>query len=102
MGTLRSRKSRCNQWFGDSPVLEDIKRQQLINEYYRRDNARWEAAVIPTEFYNAVAKEFNCDPEHLKMAKVVVYPGSAPMLELTIELNAQQAKALHWIREEVK
>ena len=55
--------------------------------------------MIPVEFFNAIAKEFNCDPEHLKMARVVVYPGSAPMLELTIELNAQQAKALHFIKE---
>ena len=55
--------------------------------------------MIPVEFFNAIAKEFSCDPEHLKMAKVVVYPGCAPMLELTIELNTKQAKALHWIME---
>ena len=55
--------------------------------------------MIPTEFFECIAKEFNCDPEHLKMTKVVVYPGCAPMLELTIELNAQQAKALHFIKE---
>ena len=55
--------------------------------------------MIPTEFFNALAKEFKCDPERLKLAEVIVYPGCAPILKLHIELNAQQALALHWINE---
>ena len=55
--------------------------------------------MVAVEFYEDIAKEFKLDPERLKMAKLSLYPGSTPLLELTIELNAQQAKALHWIKE---
>ena len=55
--------------------------------------------MVPVEFLNSIAKEFTIEEDRLKMAEIVLYPGSAPMLKLTIELSAQQAKALHWIKE---
>ena len=55
--------------------------------------------MIPLKFYNEIAKEFNVEPEHLKMVELVLYPGSAPLFKLTVELNAQQTNALHWIVE---
>mgnify|MGYP001481480031 CR=1 FL=1 len=58
-----------------------------------------EEPMVPVEFLHSIAKEFTIEEGRLKMAKIIIYPGSAPMIELTVELNAQQAKALHFIKE---
>ena len=55
--------------------------------------------MIPLKFYNEIAKEFHVEPEHLKMVELVLYPGSAPLFKLTVEMNARQAYAMHWINE---
>ena len=57
--------------------------------------------MIPLKFYNEIAKEFHVEPEHLKMVELVLCPGHAPSCKLTVELNAKQTNALHWIREDV-
>lgn len=55
--------------------------------------------MVPVKLYNEIAKEFGINVEHLKMAQLTFYPGSTPMLQLTIELDARQVNALHWIKE---
>jgi hypothetical protein len=57
--------------------------------------------MIPADFYNAIAKEFHVDPERLVSAAIALDKYSAPELTLTIIMNEQQAKALHFIKEAV-
>jgi hypothetical protein len=59
-----------------------------------------EHGMIPLKFYNEIAKEFGVEIEHLKMVELVLCPGHAPNFKLTVELNAQQTNALHWINEQ--